>query len=51
MAADTLRQLADTAEREKRPVGGPMPSIAGKPDETGITPEMRAALARQRGEA
>lgn len=28
-----------------------LPSIAGKPDAGGITPEMRAVLARQRGEA
>lgn len=27
-----------------------LPSIAGKPDETGITPEMRAVLARQWGQ-
>jgi hypothetical protein len=28
-----------------------LPSIAGTPDETGITPQMRELLARQRGAA
>lgn len=50
MARETLAALKATAEVRQT---GPkeLPSIAGKPDESGITPEMRAVLARQRGEA
>jgi hypothetical protein len=52
-AAEIRRMFADfktrsvmSDERLNRP---PLPSIAGKPDSTGITPEMRAVLNRQRG--
>jgi hypothetical protein len=48
MAAEVDAALAATADNRKAKPP-PMPSIAGKPDETGITPEMRAVLNRQRG--
>jgi hypothetical protein len=53
-AAEIRRMLAEfntksgamtSARREQ----APLPSIAGKPDETGITPELRALVERQRG--
>lgn len=55
-AAEIKRMLAEfntksgamaSARREQ----APLPSIAGKPDAGGLTAQMRAALARQRGEA
>jgi hypothetical protein len=52
-AAEIRRMLADFQKRSSAmtEVAKPadLPSIAGKPDETGITPEMRAVLNRQRG--
>lgn len=48
MAAEAVEKLKETAEAKKRPVGQ-MPNTAGKPDETGITPELRAIIQRQRG--
>lgn len=50
MADDAMAQLKATSESKRR-IGATLPSIAGKVDETGITAEMRALLARQRGEA
>jgi hypothetical protein len=45
MAAGTYAKLSSA----KAPTRN-LPSIAGKPDEGGITPQMRELLARQRGE-
>lgn len=50
MAAETIAALRANAEAKRRPADG-LPSTAGKPDETGITPQMREVLARQRGES
>lgn len=48
MAREAAEKLATSAE-ERRPIrSDDLPSIAGKPDETGITPAMRALLERQR---
>lgn len=48
MLADFQQKVAAKSPERAKPK---LPSIAGKPDETGITAEMRAGLARQRGEA
>jgi hypothetical protein len=49
MAADTLRQLAEAAAVKDAKAKPALPSIAGRVDETGITPELRALVERQRG--
>jgi hypothetical protein len=50
MAQQTLAELrAASALRKERP-NVDLPSIAGKPDETGITPELRRLVERQRAE-
>lgn len=46
MAAEALDQLKATSEARKRPAGT-MPNTAGKVDERGITPELRALMARR----
>jgi hypothetical protein len=47
--AETLRKLADTAERQ-RPAHRDLSATHGKTDETGLTPEMRALMARRAAE-
>lgn len=47
MAEDAIRKLKATSEARKVGTRVVMGSIAGKADESGITPEMREALARR----
>lgn len=50
MAREAGEKLSLTAASAfPKPPGGELPNTAGKPDEGGITPQMRALMARQQG--
>lgn len=51
MAEQARAKLREAADNAKPRRVADFPSTAGKPDETGITPQMRDVLARQRGDA